>query len=330
MTKELATEIVRFYQRNHSKKRTLEKFKLTGEQFKEVREIFGAPVRDKRLENIRKQGRAPGRITTALEQISKLYTEEEILTIAKGGNISKHKFNIFKLNTKGERFKFGFISDSHLGASCATPELVSQALELFNKEECECLFHAGDIHEGMSGREGQIYDLTHLGYNKQINHSVEIFSNYKKPMYFIAGNHDLWFMKSNGANIVENMCQRIENAHFLGNHKANFELGDYGVKIQLFHGEDGSSYASSYRLQKLAESYTGGEKPALVLAGHTHKSLYMFDRHIHMISGGALCRQSSWMQNKKLPNHSGFWIVELLIGEQGIIRCTPTWNPLYI
>ena len=38
---------------------------------------------------------------------------------------------------------------------------------------------------------------------------------------------------------------------------------------------------NSYKLQKLMESFTGGEKPNIVLSGHYHKALYMFNRNIH-------------------------------------------------
>ena len=99
--------------------------------------------------------------------------------------------------------------------------------------------------------------------------------------------------------------------------------------LKLFHGEDGSSYATSYRVQKVIEAYTGGEKPNMLILGHVHKQIYMFERNIHCISAGALSRQSSWMRSKRLVNHSGFHVVEITVNKTGISRCKVEWFPFY-
>jgi hypothetical protein len=101
--------------------------------------------------------------------------------------------------------------------------------------------------------------------------------------------------------------------------------------LKLWHGEDGDSYALSYRLQKIIESLSGGEKPNIILAGHTHKSFYLPNyRNVEAISGGAMCKQSRWMRSTRKANHSGFWRIDLWIGKRGITKCSPTWYPFYV
>jgi len=117
-------------------------------------------------------------------------------------------------------------------------------------------------------------------------------------------------------------------AHYLGSDEGDISLKGKAI-IKLWHGEDGSSYATSYRLQKLIESLTGGEKPNLLLAGHTHKMAYIFERHVHTFSGGALSTQSSWMRGKRLPNHTGFWIIDVWVGKRGITKCGGIFYPYY-
>lgn len=126
---------------------------------------------------------------------------------------------------------------------------------------------------------------------------------------------------------VKDVANRLTNVHFLGHDEGDLILN--GTRWRLWHGEDGSNYATSYRLQKIVESFTGGEKPNVLLTGHTHKQGYFFDRNIHVVSGGALCRQSAWMRSKKLANHAGFHIIRATISEGEIKRFSPTWYPFY-
>jgi hypothetical protein len=103
-----------------------------------------------------------------------------------------------------------------------------------------------------------------------------------------------------------------------------------GCVLRLWHGEDGSSYAHSYRLQKLIESFTGGEKPAALFAGHVHKAGYFYMRHVHCLSSGAIQSQTKWMRGKRIASHTGFWVVEIVVNSKGIARFKSEWFPLYV
>ena len=79
----------------------------------------------------------------------------------------------------------------------------------------------------------------------------------------------------------------------------------------------------------LVESFSGGEKPNVLVAGHTHKSLYVLDRYIHCISAGCVQKQSSWMRGKRIAADDGFWIVTYTVNEQGIAAINPKFFPFY-
>ena len=185
-----------------------------------------------------------------------------------------------------------------------------------------------DVHEGLSNRPGHYYECTHIGYSEQLNHSREIFSQWTDtPIYMIDGNHDRWYIKSNGALIVEELCRGQENLHFIGHDEGDIEIN--GITIKLWHGEDSSSYAISYRLQKLIESLTGGEKPNALIAGHVHKSGYIFERNVHCLSAGCIQGQSKWMRGKRIAAHKGFWTVRITIDDAEIKQFNPVFYPFY-
>jgi predicted phosphodiesterase len=258
-------------------------------------------------------------------QIAKIvqrFTPEELRAIATGHGISRPS-RAAAVDFYGERIRFGVFSDTHIGHINFSPDRLFKMFETFNREKCEFALHVGDVTEGMSKREDQVYELTHLGYSQQLDAAVEYLSEYDKPLYLIDGNHDRWFVKSGGAKIVPAICERLPNAHFLGHDEGDIILKGK-VRVKLFHGEDGSSYALSYRIQKIIESLSGGEKPHILLCGHAHKAMWLPSyRNVHALESGCLQTQTKWMRGKKLPAHVGFWVLEAYVNKTGMgnLRC---------
>lgn len=266
-----------------------------------------------------------------LKKIFDRFSEAELKSISEGSKIIPEQHTSPKINFDGDEIIFGALGDSHIGSIYFKEELLDQAIEECKKEGCQFIAHTGDLVDGMSRRPGHVYELEDIGYNKQKDRAIDCFSRWEKPWYFIDGNHDRWYCENsnNGALIVKDICKELgDNATFLGHDEGDIILQD-NIKVRLWHGIDSSSYATSYRLQKLVESFSGGEKPNILLAGHVHKMGYFFERNIHCVSTGAICLQSRWMRGKRLANHSGFWIIRMTINDNGISKFQPTWYPFY-
>lgn len=262
-----------------------------------------------------------------LVEIGKSYTDTELEAIASGiRGVDIH--DIPPIRFDGDEKLFGVIGDTHIGSVYFHPEYLLSAFEEFRRLGIDTVLHVGDVTEGMSNRQGHVYECTHIGYRAQRDYAVELLDEWEGEMYFIDGNHDRWYQHSNGAVIVEDICGKLgDRAHFLGQDEGNLQWGD--VEIRLWHGGDGSSYATSYRIQKIIESLTGGDKPNVLLCGHTHKQGYFFERNVHAISCGAIMSQSRWMRGKKLANHTGFHTLRLVQRDGGVSQCSPTFYPFY-
>lgn len=262
-----------------------------------------------------------------LDKIVENYSEKELELLANNSTLVKHKNKTKDINFDGEHLKIGFITDTHIGSVFFEEKWFESALREFEKSKVNFVCHSGDLSEGMSNRPSQVYELTHTGYNAQKEYCIQLLDKIHVPVYIIDGNHDRWHIKNSGALLVKDVADKLEHVNFLGHDEGDLKVN--GIKIKLWHGEDSSSYATSYRCQKLIEVFTGGEKPNLLLCGHTHKMVYLFDRNIHCFSGGAMCRQSSWMRSKRLANHSGFWIIDLVINKKSIVSCSGRFHSLY-
>ena len=252
-----------------------------------------------------------------------------LLNTPKRTHISQRVYDHVK---KGSRVKFGVMSDTHIGHKDFDEGLMKSAADTYRKEGIINVYHAGDILEGMSGREGHIYELENIGFNEQINHAEELLKRHFDGLnlFGIIGNHDLWYKKKNngGVDVGEELDRRIPNFHYLGEEEADINFGD-GITMKLFHPNDGTAYAESYKIQKMVESLEGGKKPNILVEGHYHKSLYSFIRNVHCIEAGTICGQTRWMRGKKIPAKKGFWIVEFEKGKKGIKEFTPRFFPSY-
>jgi predicted phosphodiesterase len=260
-------------------------------------------------------------------KLSDRYTKEELERIANGRMINPEQEKIPVVNFDGQEVCFGYCTDTHMGSKYFPQHYWESFLEECYKEDVQGILHSGDLIEGMSNRPDQVYGLTHIGFSAQIEYATELLNMTEIPIYCIAGNHCLWGLKNGGLDPVKEIAKSVPHMDYLGHHEGDIEIN--GTTWRLWHGEDGSSYATSYRVQKVIESFTGGEKPNALFLGHVHKMGYFFDRNIHAVSGGALSRQSSWMRSKRLANHDGFWIIRATIADKEIKRFSPTWYPFY-
>jgi predicted phosphodiesterase len=300
------------------KEDTLRRYKLELKK----RDLVKEPTKDEVVD-------AAGNKGAYLKQILDLYSDNELKAIAQGGRIIPGIENVPIVSFEGTTIRFGAISDTHIGHTRFDESRLMQAYEEFAKKDIEFIVHCGDVTEGMSNHPGQIYELSHIGYDRQKDEAIRLFGQWKDtPIYAVSGNHDRWYMKSCGANIVKDIDNELENFHFIGHDEGDISLNGRAT-LKLWHGEDSNSYALSYRLQKIIESFSGGEKPSVMLCGHTHKYAKIFERNVHAVSVGCLQSQSAWMRSKRIAAHVGFAIFEIVVNDEGIAQITETWYPFY-
>ena len=264
-----------------------------------------------------------------VDKLKKQYEPSELQALINGYRIAPEKLRAPKINFTGGHIKIGVIGDTHIGSLYTDDDMILQAFDIFKTHNVDMMVHTGDVTEGMSNRPGHIYELKYLGYDMQKDKAIELLKKCPVPAYYIDGNHDRWFMKSNGANIVKDICDAIPNATYLGHDEGDLSLTE-DITLRLWHGEDGSSYATSYRIQKIIESLTGGDKPSILLLGHVHKQVYLFERNIHCVSTGCLQRQTPWMRGKRISAHTGFHIIDVYVGYTGVSRFGVEWFPFYV
>lgn len=229
-------------------------------------------------------------------------------------DVNPVKYKPKRISFPDKHVKFLAFSDAHMGHLNYRPDVLRKMIKDSERQGCEFAVNAGDTVEGMSGREGHIYELAHLGATAQMNYAKRELSKFKIPIYSIEAqsSHGGWFHSKNnaGLNIGEELSNKIPNYKFLGFDEQDLIL-DSGLKIRLRHPGGGTAYAISYKMQKYVEAISGGQKPDMVFQGHFHKMNYIFYRNIHCYDTGTLCEQTPFMKKIGTPAHMGYWIVDV-------------------
>jgi hypothetical protein len=266
---------------------------------------------------------------------SKLSPEEAGKVLKNFQQINPKRYSTTKIDFPDRHIKFITFADAHMGHSCYRPDILRKMIKDGKRNHIEFYLNVGDTIEGMSGREGHIYELDHIGASQQLNYFSKEFSLFDKPVYSIEAqdSHGGWFRsKGNiGLNIGEELERRAKHYKFLGYDEQDLEL-DNGCKIKLRHPGGGTAYAVSYKMQKYIESMSGGKKPHLLFDGHFHKAMYMFYRNVHGFESGTLQEQSPFMKKINTPAHLGYWIVDINMyktKKKGVERVKSEFVPFY-
>lgn len=219
---------------------------------------------------------------------------------------------------RSNTLRLGVCSDLHIGSMFERSDALTQFLRLCDSEKVDRVMVPGDILDGHRVYKGQEFEIYAHGFDRQIKAAEDKIPKIKTPVEFIAGNHDLSFKVQAGALVGDQLQAKLPGWTWRGDEAAaiDFRVGGRVVRVGLAHpGGTGSSYAISYRPQKMAESLPGGQKPNVLLIGHYHKAEHIpAYRNITLVQAGTFQSQTPFMANKGLSAHVGGWILEIVVG----------------
>jgi len=218
-------------------------------------------------------------------------------------------------------FKIGLYADTHIGSAYEAEEERKNFYALCHAEGVTALYHAGDVVAGNGVYRGQIHELRPdcIGAQAQVERAARDFVGADLDIYFILGNHDLKWWMDYGFNVgtqIEDTARALggeRTIKCLGQASARINLGKEPCQcvLDLIHPSGGTAYAISYRAQKIAESYTGGDKPHVVSIGHFHKANELpHCRNMAAIQPGCFEWQTPFMRGKALEAHVAGCILE--------------------
>lgn len=226
--------------------------------------------------------------------------------------------DIYQVSTNSTHIPLLLISDTHL---CSKYDRLDILRYLYDKAEdrgIKYILHSGDFTDGRSNRPEHIYELKETSYEGQVDYCVDKYPTFSGKTYVISGNHDNWWYKSTGSEIVKAIAKRRDDIVYLGSDVADLKIGK--LKIRLFHGKGGNAYAKSYKVQKYLDSIPLEERPHILQTGHVHQSFYMKQDDTHCFQTSCLEDLTPFARSMGLANDKSVWWVDVNIDDRGKIE----------
>jgi hypothetical protein len=235
----------------------------------------------------------------------------------------KHK-KVNVLKQASNIVRFALTGDRHIGSL----EFFEDGLHAFynrvRAEGIDLVLDAGDVLDGNRMYRGQEFELRDVGFAAQLTRFVNTMPRIAGiKTEFITGNHDASFKSAAGIGVGESLAEKRDDYVFLGEAQATKRfVTPAGVfDVMLLHPDGGTSYALSYRPQKITEQLEGGTKPNLIGIGHYHKAEFIPSyRNVAVCQTGTFSWQTPYMMRKGLSAHVGGWLFEVTVGE--------SWNSI--
>jgi hypothetical protein len=234
--------------------------------------------------------------------------------------------------------RYGVTTDNHLCNRQSRRDVLHEAYDHFERMGISSALNAGNMIDG-EARFNKTELLTRPGMDAQTDYWIDNFPQRTGiTTYFVAGDdHEGWYQQREGIEIGRYMQLRAEqqgrhDLKYLGYGECDIKLTNpFGSScLRLVHPGGGSSYAISYTDQKRVESYQGGEKPQVEVAGHYHKYNAGYPRGVFTLQAGCTCDQTMFMRKKRLEAHVGFSTLFIQQGDRGqVTRVAHEWFPRY-
>lgn len=223
--------------------------------------------------------------------------------------------DVYKIPSNLDHLKLLMISDTHLGSKYDRLDILRYLYGEAEDKNVNYVLHSGDLTEGRSNRDDQIYSLKEASYDGQRDYVVDKYPKSNIPTYVISGNHDLWWVKRCGADIVRDICSKREDMTYLGSDCEDLKIGK--LKIRLYHGKGGSAYAKSYKLQKYLDTVPLEERPHILQTGHIHQAFYMKQDKTHCFQTSCLQDLTPFERSMGFNNDKSCWWVDVYMDDKG-------------
>jgi len=229
--------------------------------------------------------------------------------------------NHIKCDWHGEKIiRFGLMGDTQINSKYTQITHLHALYDIYAAEGIDTVYHTGDMDEGEEMRPGHKYECYTQGADNHVDEIVRVYPERTGiTTHFITGNHDHSLIKRAGMDIGKPVAEKRPDMKYLGQSCAIISLTD-NCTLELRHPIDGTAYAISYKMQKMIEAMSGGEKPNILAVGHYHKAEYIMYRNVHAIQTGCFQAQTPFMRGKGIAAMMGGWIVEIYVHDDGAVK----------
>lgn len=226
-------------------------------------------------------------------------------------------------------YRFALISDTHLGSKACHLADLHDFYDRMQNRGVELVLHGGDIGDGWEVHPNQINEVhpAATGWNRLEDYVVEHYPQRDgMETLFISGNHDHKLWKRSGVRFGEQLGNRRDDLHWLGDSMARlvFHPGT-GLDMELIHPSGGQPYTLGYRAQTLYREQPAEIKPSMTAIAHLHGRLSAAAEGVEAWYTGCWKDLTTYGRRKGHAAEIGGWDIELTVTDGKLDEWTQTW-----
>ena len=240
-----------------------------------------------------------------------------------------------------EKIKIMLISDTRFGSIYEQITHLNNLFQTAKKLGCKYVFLTGDVVEGIYSGVKSIYNST-LHKNGAIDQAEYVAQMFPRvegiTTYFITGEHDLSFLKSNDkVDIGTLIANKRQDMIYLGPKRRKITITKDDPKsgeisIYLQHSQGAVPYTVSYKPQQKIASLRNEEKTEILVTSH-YAACDSFERRgVRSFQVPTMVATTDEMKDANTPvyNTVGGWIVTLNRDKKGrLLNTSQLWVPYY-
>ena len=223
--------------------------------------------------------------------------------------------DVYHISSELNHLRLLLISDTHLASKYDRLDILRYLYDKADKTHTNYILHSGDLVDGRSNRPQHVYELKETSYTGQRDYVIDKYPHSEIPTYMISGNHEGMWYKQCGADILKDISSRRSDLIYLGSDCEDMTIGS--LRIRLYHGKGGSSYARSYKLQKYLDAIPINERPHILQTGHIHQAFYMKQDNTHCFQTSCLQDLTPFERSLGFNNDKSCWWIDVYFDDKG-------------
>ena len=223
--------------------------------------------------------------------------------------------DIYQVPSNLDHLKLLLISDTHLARKYDSLDILRYLYQKAEDKNINYILHSGDLVDGRSNRPQHIYQLKETSYTGQRDYVIDKYPKSNIKTFVVSGNHEAMWYKQCGADILRDIATQRQDLIYLGSDCEDLKIGK--LKIRLYHGKGGSSYAKSYKLQKYLDTIPLEERPHILQTGHIHQAFYMKQDKTHCFQTSCLQDLTPYERSQGFNNDKSCWWLDIYMDNKG-------------
>lgn len=209
---------------------------------------------------------------------------------------------------RNNELTIGIVSDTCLNSKYERLDILHTAYRWFKDLNVPYVLHCGNVVEKYLAGPTHVDHVIYQSYDRVLDHIKKVYPNIGVPTYFIGGRNERSYFariarnretgRSEKTNICADLHETRKDLSFIGWHNARVLIAPK-TTLALASPKSGSRkpYTISHPIQKIIESYGGGEKPDIQVVGY-------FNQRWNGVHVGVEAHMIGTMQNQPPENYS--------------------------